>query len=213
MLAAATRTGPSPSASAERGGDRPSPDPLDDAAYDFPPTGTDPYPYARFGGHLPALRLPPPRPGGLLTRVTARQAMVVWSVLDLWAFVAALRLGPGPLAPVALAGSVATCWHLRDTSRRRTSTARTTEALSTALTALAPLGAAASRRGRGRRGRPQLHTTFSPRGLRRRLPLLGTRRLSDWWPATLPPALLVVAGSMVAGAVVHAALAGAGPLH
>jgi hypothetical protein len=197
---AATRTGPSSSAPAA-----PAPDPLDDAVYVFPPVCADPYPYARFAGHLPALRLPAPRPSGLGTRVTARHALVVWSIVDLWAFVAALRLGPGPLAPVALAGLIATCWHLRVSSRRRRPATRTTSAMIPSLTAWDPLGAATSR--------PWLHTTYVPRRLRRRRPLIGTRRPSDWWPRPLSPAVLMAGSSVVAGAVVHVALSGAGPLH
>ena len=139
---------------------------------------------------------------------------MAWSVVDLWAFATTLRLGPGPLAPVALAGVVATCWHLRTVARRRTSATRTTHALSPALAGLAPLGAAAARREQRQRDRSHLHTTFSPR--RRRAaagPSIGTRRPSDWLPATLSPAMLMAAGSVVAGAVVHTALNGVGPLH
>jgi hypothetical protein len=193
------------------GADQAPPHPLDHATYEFPPASADPYPYARFAGHLPALRLPPPRHGGLLTRCTARQALVAWSVVDLWAFATALRLGPTPLAALALAGMVATCWHLRTLSRRRTQVSRTTNALSPALADLAPLGASARR---GHRGRGRLHTTFSPRTVhRRRRAVVGTRRPSDWWPAGLSPSMFVAAASVVAGVVVHAALSGAGPLH
>jgi hypothetical protein len=218
MHAAATRTerplSPPVTASPPSRSDLPPPHPLDEVAYEFPPGGADPYSYARFAGHLPALRLPTPRPGGLLTRCSARQALAVWSVVDLWAFATALRLGPSPLAFVALAGAVATCWHLRTLSRRRTQISRTTNALSPALAELAPLGAA-SRRPPHHRGpdRPRQHATFSPRTVRRRRLVVGSRRPSDWWPATLPPAMLVAAGSVVAGAVVHAALSGAGSLH
>ncbi len=200
---------------ADDGGDRPPPDPLDDATYHFPTASADPYAFARFAGHLPALRLPIPRPGGLLTRATARRALVVWSIVDVWAFVATLRLGPGPLAPVALAGLIATCWHLRSSSRRRRRAVRSTGSPGPAL---APLGATASRHrcDHGRRPgqrRPDLHTTFSPRRLRRRRLLIGTRRPSDWLPAGLSPAVLMAAGSVAAGAIVHSALSAAGPLH
>jgi hypothetical protein len=187
-----------------------SPDPLDDAVYAFPTATGDPYAYARFAGHLPALRRPPPRPGGLLTRATARQASVVWSIVDLWAFVATLRLGRGPLAPVALAGLITTCWHLRSSSRRGTPARRAT---APAGPALAPLGATAARHRHRRGHRAHLHTTFSPRRQRRRRPLIGTRRPSDWWPARLSPAMLVAAASALAGAIAHYALSVAGPLH
>jgi hypothetical protein len=212
------RTGPSPSvpksSAADEGPDRPAPDPLDDATYQFP-TSADPYAYARFAGHLPALRLPIPRPGGVLTRATARQALVVWSIVDMWAFVTALRLGPGPLAPVALAGLIATCWHLRSASSRRRRAVRSTASVGPAL---APLGATASRHrcDHGRRPgqrRPDLHRTFSPPRLRRRRPLIGTSRPSDWWTAGLSPAMLLAVASVVSGAIVHSALSAAGPLH
>jgi hypothetical protein len=214
----AIRTGPPPSgpksSAADAGADRPPPDPLDDATYQFPTASADPYAFARFAGHLPALRLPTPQPGGLLPRATARQALVVWSVVDVWAFVAALRLGPSPLAPVALAGLIATCWHLRSSSCRRRTAMRCTASPGSAL---APLGATASRHGcdHGRRPgqRPHFHTTFSPRRLRRRRPLIGTRRPSDWWPAGLSPAMLMAGGSVVSGAIVHSALSAAGSLH
>jgi hypothetical protein len=202
-------------ASPLRPSDQHPPHPLDEVAYQFPPASADPYPCARFAGHLPALRLPTPRQGGLLTRCTARQALVVWSVVDLWAFATALRLGPSPLALLALAGTVATCWHLRAASRRRTPVSRTTNALSPALADLAPLGAAASRRPPRHRGlgRTRQHGTFSPRTVRRRRLVVGTRRPSDWWPSALSPAMLVAAGSVTAGAVVHAALGSAGSLY
>ena len=216
---AATWTGP-PSrvpaaASPPDGSGRPPPDPLDDATYEFPPAHADPYAYARFAGHLPALRLPAPRPGGLLTRFTARQALVVWSVVDLWAFATALRLGPGPLAPVALAGVVATCWHLRAASRERTPATRTTNALES-RTRRPRARWVSPRRDAGSvsANRSHLHTTFSPhRAARHRRPVIGTRRASDWLPSSLSPAVLMAAGSVVRGAVVHAALTGAGPLH
>ncbi len=218
METAAIGTWPPPSgprsAGTNHGADRPPPDPLDDAVYEFPRASGDPYAFARFAGHLPALRLPPPRPGGFLTRATARQALVVWSVVDLWAFVATLRLGPGPLAPVALVGLIATFWHLRSSSRRRTQAIRAAGAPGSALT---PLGAAASRHGPGHRFRQTRptrgHTTFSPRHPRRRRPLIGTRRPRDLWSARLSPAMVMASGSLVAGAIVHGALSGAGPLH
>jgi hypothetical protein len=214
------RTWPPPagpaSTPADRGADRALPDPLDDATYHFSGVSGDPYAFARFAGHLPALRLPPPRPGGILTRATARRALVVWSVVDLWAFVATLRLGPGPLAPVALIGLIATCWHLRSASGRRTPAIRVAGTPGPALT---PLGPTASRHGHGhghrchhaRRARG--HTTFSPRHPRRRRPLIGTRRPSDWLPARLSPAMVMASGSLVAGVIVHSVLSGAGPPH
>jgi hypothetical protein len=213
---AAIRTWPPPSAPnstpANNGDDRPPPDPLDDATYEFPKASGDPYAFARFAGHLPALRLSAPKPGGLLPRATARQALVVWSVVDLWAFVATLRLGPDPLVPVALAGLIATCWHLRSSSRRRTPAVRAAGAPGPAL---APLGATASRHGHRRHqsGRAPGHTTFSPGQPRRRRPLIGTRRPSDLWSASLSPTIVVAAISLVSGAIVHSALSGAGPLH
>ena len=193
----------------------PPPHPLDHTTYEFPPAHADPYPYARFAGHLPALRLPTPRPGGLLTRCTARKALVAWSVVDLWAFATALRLGPSPLAVLALAGTVATCWHLRLALHRRTQASRTTNALGPALGDPAPLGAAASQRSPCQRDRDRVrpHTTFTPHKLRRRLLVVGTRRPSDLWPARITPAMLMAAGSVVTGAVVHAALSSAGSLH
>ena len=112
--------GPDPRPVAGRGvatgrrADRPAPDPLDDATYEFPTGRRRPLP-------LRPLRRAPPRPAPPSTpaRRTPHplsppdRRWSLWSVVDLWAFVAALRLGPGPLAPVALAGTVATCWHLR----------------------------------------------------------------------------------------------------
>jgi hypothetical protein len=133
---------------------------------------------------------------------------VVWSIVDLWAFVATLRLGRGPFAPVALAGLITTCWHLRSSSRRCTPARRATVQ---AGPALAPLGSAASRHQHRRGHRAHLHTTFSPRQRRRRRPLIGTRRPSDWWPASLSPAMLIAASSVVAGAIAHSALSGASP--
>jgi hypothetical protein len=217
--AAATRTEPPfppPIAAAPPSpSDQAPPHPLDHITYEFTPAHADPYPYARFAGHLPALRLPTPRPGGVLTRCTARQALVVWSVVDLWAFATALRVGPSPLAVLALAGTIATCWHLRTVSRRRIQVSKTTTALGPALADLAPLGAAASRRPSHQRDRARArqHTTFAPRQVRRRRLVVGTRRPSDWFPGRLSPGMLMAVGSVLTGAVVHAALSGAGSLH
>ena len=192
-------------------------DPLDDAVFVFAPTGPDPFPFARFPGHLPALRLPPTRPGRFVTGTTGRRALIAWSVVDLWVFVAALRLGPGALAPVALAGLVATGWHLRSAARRPRSPAPAPGFPS----APAPLGPTAGRRPLTHpRGQPHKQpygtrrtiSTFSaPRRLRRHVPMFGTRRPRVWWPSTLPlsPALGPLACSIVTGAVVHAALNGA----
>lgn len=138
---------------------------------------------------------------------------MAWSVVDLWAFATALRLGPTPLAALAIAGTVATCWHLRALSRRRAQASTTTNALGPALADLGPLGAVAARRRQHQRNCGRLHATFSPRMVRRRWVVVGTRRPSDWWPASLSPSTAVAAGSVLAGVVVHAALSGTGPLH
>ena len=53
MQTAATRTGPPP-------------DPFDDVADKFPTASAERDAFVRFAGHLPALRLPPPRPGDFL---------------------------------------------------------------------------------------------------------------------------------------------------
>lgn len=197
MTAVTTFGGAEPVCSAPDAPVRTEPDPLDDATHHFAST-PDPYPYARFGGRLPPLHPPAPRPPAL-NRARIRFAVATWSAIDVLAFLWTLRHGPSALAALAAAGLAASAWHLRDASRR-SSVARRLVAGRHCLPAPA-------------RHLPASPTTSTPRHRHTRRPFprhLHRIRSRGGW--TRPEPALVAAGAMVAGVLVHLAAGGSAPL-